>query len=141
MRPDKIPEKQANPVFAAGVIFLAVGIAMMFGGNRSGGVTFLILGMAFLVGKASSRSGGRQAKRKGAFPSEPEIRESQAASERKLRGEALAPDRGEELPARGPAVHMSANELEQRREELRGLLDSGIIDRDEYRDRMKKLRP
>ena len=149
MSPDKIPEKKTNPFFAVGVIFIAVGVAMMFSGNRNGGITFLILGMAFLAGKASARAGGKQAKPPRGFPSEPEIRESQAASERKLRGEALAPDRGEELsgrpapraPARGPAARMNANELEQRREKLLGLLDSGIIDRDEYRDRMKKLRP
>ena len=100
---------------------------------------------------AGARPGG------SGFPSAPEIREEQASAERKLRKEALAPDKRDwgqaspstqQSPVRHPEmtrtehgfeVHMTADEISQRREELKGLLDSGIITKDEYYDRLRRL--
>lgn len=149
MRPDNIPEKKTSPGLATGIIFIAVGLSMLGENNSAGGAVFLILGLIFLVGHAAARGGGAKKKARGDMPPEPELRERQAAAERRLRGEALAPDGRKPAPIRSaparpaaePAVRTRADGLEQRREELRGLLDSGIIDRDEYRDRMRDLRP
>jgi hypothetical protein len=157
MLPNNIPEeKKGNPGLAVGVVFIAVGIAMMGTHNMGGGVTFFILGILFLLGQRSSAKRNKAGSPPGNFPSRPEIRERQATAERKLRKEALAPDERENpfgqgtpsapmretppAPMQEPAIRMSKNELEQRKEELRGLLESGIITKEEYQDRLRKFR-
>jgi hypothetical protein len=149
MLPNNIPdEKKSNPGLAVGVVFIAVGIAMMGTHNMGGGVTFFILGILFLLGQRSSAKRNKAGSPPGNFPSRPEIRERQATAERKLRKEALAPDERENpfgqgtpsAPMQEPAIRMSKNELEQRKEELRGLLESGIITKEEYQDRLRKFR-
>ena len=191
MRPNNIPEEKTSPILAIGVVFIAVGIAMLGANNTACGVTFFILGVSFLIGQQSARGKEGKGNPPGTFPSEPQVRESQAASERKLRGEALAPDGKSNFPARQtppaqtppapmrepkvresqaaserklrdealapdgnsrfpvqmpstpmqkPDVRMNANEAEKRKEELRSLLESGIITKDEYRDRVRNLR-
>lgn len=145
--------------YAVGIIFFIVGFAMIAEHNNAGGFTFIILGFVFLTAgvsgskhAAGTRPGGN------GFPSAPEIREEQASAERKLRKEALGPDVRNRAPAapaaqqppvrhpemtrteRGFQVHMTADEIYQRRDELKGLLDSGIITKEEYYDRLRKLR-
>ena len=152
MLPNNVPEKKTNPGLAIGLVFIAVGIAMMGANNMGGGVTFLILGIVFLVGQQSVQGKKKDENQSDGFPSEPQIRESQAASERKLHDEALAPDGKDSSPAprRTPQVQeplskmreqsVRVDENEQRKEELKGLLESGIITKEEYRDRLKKFR-
>lgn len=151
MLPNNVPEKKTNPGLAVGVVFIAVGIAMMGANNMGAGVTFLILGIVFLAGQQSVQGKKENGNQSGGFPSVPQIRESQAASEQKLHDEALAPDGkdGSSAPRTPPVQEplstmreqsVRVDENEQRKEELKGLLESGIITKEEYRDRLKKLR-
>lgn len=188
MLPNNVPEKKTNPGLALGLVFIAVGISML-GTNAptpGGGVVFIILGIVFLIGYLASEK-KKTENQPGGFPSEPQARESQAASEQKLHDEATAPDAKSDGPARqtppvpmyqnetqgsraaserqlrsealapdgknnypaqtqqkssarGFDVHMTANEIDRRRDELKGMLESGIITKEEYRDRLKNLR-
>lgn len=187
MRQNNIPEGRTNSGLAIGVIFMILGLALMFTNNLGGGVVFFILGIAFLAGQQSGQKQAKTANQPRSFPTESEIRKSQAdseqqlrseamvadgrssrpvpqtppvprwesqirqnqtASERQLRGAALAPDGRSNFPmqprqkssARGFDIHMTADEISQREDELKGLLDSGIITKDEYHDRLQKLR-
>lgn len=187
MRPNNNPEGKTNPGLAIGVIFMVLGLALMFKNSMGGGAVFFILGIVFLAGQKPVQNQTKTANQPRSFPTETQIRKSQAdserqlqgqalspdgsskqpvrqappaprwesqirenqtPSERQLQGQALAPDGNSELPkqtrqkstARGFDVHMTTDEISRRADELKGLLDSGIITKDEYRDRLQKLR-
>jgi hypothetical protein len=111
MKTDGAPKTKVISNLAVGILFLAVGISMSTE-NDSSALIFLILGLFFLT-QAFTRMGGK-IKRHG----EPPPR-----------------------PAEKPTVQVNDDTIGQRREELRGLMESGIIDGDEYRDRMRALKP
>ncbi len=153
MQRNDIPETKTNPGLMIGIVFLAVGVALLGAENFGGGIVFIILGVIFLIGyQAAEKKKGRNSP--GGFPSEPEIRRCQADSERKLHDEAFAPDgrsvspaggtppmgTQRPLPAQRTEIQREADENEMRKEELRGLLESGIITKEEYRDRMNGFR-
>ena len=146
--------------YMVGFVFFIVGLSMFGRGNAAGGFTFLILGVVFLLSGQPGLNGKKAGRGTDGFPPEAQAREEQADTERKLRKEALAPDgrnRAPTAPAASPAqqrtgrhpemtrtangleAHMTANEISQRREELKGLLDSGIITKEEYYDRLRRL--
>lgn len=147
MLPNNVPEKKSNPVLILGLVFIAVGISML-GTNTptpGGGIVFVILGIVFLAGYIASEK-EKAEKKPGGFPTEPQIRENQSAKERELRKEALAPEErpdqaaGQTPPSWESTIRLSPDEIEQRKEELKSLLESGILTREEYGERMRELR-
>lgn len=158
MQPDKNPGGKAIMVFI-GVIFILVGMSTLRSSVITG-VIFICFGIFFL----SRMNTAAKQRNRGNFPGRlppPPVnrgrpaeteRSHPAETERRLRKEALAPDEKssakeqsgsyprQAAAACGFRVSMSAEELARRRDDLKGLLDSGIITDEEYRDRLQKLR-
>ncbi len=149
--------------YLVGFVFFILGLSMFGKGNTAGGFTFLIIGVVFLLSGQPGLNGKKAGHDTSGFPTEGQSRREQADTERKLRDKALGPDTrggtpaampqrpsypmnpapsrqgGTTKPSRGFEVHMTADEIGRRREELKGLLDSGIITKEEYYDRLRRM--
>lgn len=136
MNPQKSTRSNASSV-AAGIIFLIVG-GMMLYQAQAGGLLLLIIGSALLIFGAAHRASG--------------AKQTSDTSEQALKRRALSPD-GKKPPKTGAAgsantaeylkpesmAQYSAEETKERRDELKGLYEGGLIDADEYLGRLREI--
>lgn len=132
MSQKNVPAKNDAVFFSVGIVFLILGLNDYHSNGSTGAFVYVTIGLVFcMMSFAKSRS--ERGKRAKNVPPESECHPDGAEQQN-------PPLDGDEPEEYEEPVPNDSDGLQARREDLKALYESGILTKEEYQERMKKLR-